>query len=68
MDEHQIYSYLRSEGVQGIPRDIGLFIDEETLLDAEGPYALVMSYVGDSLFGMHPSDFDKQVVTCLYLY
>ncbi|KAF8504380.1 hypothetical protein F5888DRAFT_739048 [Russula emetica] len=50
-EEHRVYSYLHSKGVQGIARDIGLFVDEELLLGAEGPYALVMSYAGDSLFG-----------------
>ncbi|KAF8504381.1 hypothetical protein F5888DRAFT_1655232 [Russula emetica] len=50
-EEHRVYSYLHSKGVQGIPRDIGLFVNEEPLLGAEGPYALVMSYAGDSLFG-----------------
>ena len=59
MEEHRVYSYLCSRGVQGIPRDIGLFIDEEPLLGAEGPYALVTSYVGVSLFGMHAPDFVK---------
>ena len=44
MEEHRVYSHLHSSGVQGIPRDIGLFVDEEPLLDAEGPYALVTSY------------------------
>jgi hypothetical protein len=61
MEEHQVYSHLRSRGVQGIPRDIGLFVDEEPLLGAEGPCALVMSYAGDSLFGRskHTSDSAK---------
>jgi hypothetical protein len=58
MEEHQVYSRLHSRGVQGIPRDIGLFVDEEPLLGAEGPRALVMSYAGVSLFGRsrHASD------------
>ena len=50
MQEHEVYSILHSKGVQGIPRDIGLFVDEEPLLGTEGPYALVMSYAGTSLF------------------
>jgi hypothetical protein len=58
MDEHKIYSHLHFRGVQGIPRDIGLFVDKELLLGAEGPYALVLSYAGVSLFGhsKHTSD------------
>ena len=59
MEEHRIYSYLHSKGVQGIPRNIGLFVDQELLLGAEGPYALVMSYAGRS---MPTSDSHKQVV------
>ncbi|KAI0281843.1 hypothetical protein BGY98DRAFT_178108 [Russula aff. rugulosa BPL654] len=50
MEEHRVYSHLHSRGVQGIPRDIGLFVDGELLLGAEGPYALVMTYAGVSLF------------------
>ncbi|KAF8504379.1 hypothetical protein F5888DRAFT_1655213 [Russula emetica] len=49
--DRSVYSCLLSKGVQGIPRDIGLFVDEEPLLGAEGPYALVMSYAGVSLSG-----------------
>jgi hypothetical protein len=66
--EHQIYSHLHSRGVQGIPCDIGLFVDEEPLLGAEGPYVLVMAYAGVSLFGRskHVSDFVKQVVNPIY--
>jgi len=48
--EHQVYSLLQSRDVQGVPHNIGLFIDEEQLLDAEGPYALVTSYAGVSIF------------------
>ena len=61
MEEHQVYTHLHSKGVQGIPRDIGLFVDEEPLLGGEGPYALVMSYAGVSLFGRskHASDSAK---------
>jgi hypothetical protein len=61
MEEHRVYSHLHSRGVQGIPHDIGLFVDEELLLGAEGPYALVMSYAGVSLFGRskHASDSAK---------
>ena len=32
MEENRVYSYLQSKGVQGIPRDIGVFVDEEPLL------------------------------------
>jgi serine/threonine protein kinase len=69
MEEHQIYSRLHSRGVQGIPLDIGLFVDEELLLGAEGPYALVMSYAGVSLFGRlkHASNPVKQVVNPVYI-
>jgi hypothetical protein len=70
MQEHEVYSILHSKGVEGIPRVIGLFIDEEPLLGAEGPYALVMTYAGTSLFNrsIHASDSVKQVVlTPLYL-
>jgi serine/threonine protein kinase len=64
MEENQVYSYLHSEGVQGIPHNIGLFVDQEPLLGAEGPYALVMSYAGVSLFGHSKpiSNSLKQVV------
>ena len=61
MEEHRVYAHLHSRGVQGIPRDIGLFVDEEPLLGGEGPCALVMSYAGVSLFGRskHASDSAK---------
>jgi hypothetical protein len=71
MQEHEVYSILQSKGVHGIPRDIGLFVDEEPLLGAQGPYALVMTYAGVSLFdrSRHASDSVKQVVSPrLYLY
>jgi hypothetical protein len=32
MQEHEVYSILHSKGVQGIPRDISLFVDEEPFL------------------------------------
>ena len=70
MQEHEVYSILYSKEVEGIPRDIGLFVDEEPLLGAEGPYALVMTYAGTSLLNrsMHTSDSVKQVVLIqLYL-
>ena len=41
---------MHSRDVQGIPSVIGLFLDEELLLGAEGPHALVMTYAGESLF------------------
>ena len=73
MEEHRVYSYLQSKGVQGIPCDIGLFVDQEPLLGAEGPYALVMSYAGISLIDLskraldpRASDSVKQVESCLY--
>jgi len=71
VQEHEVYSILHSKGVQGILRDIGLFFDEEHFLGAEGPYALIMTYAGVSLFdhSMHASDSVKQVVLprlCLY--
>jgi hypothetical protein len=59
MEEHQVYSHLHSRGVQGIPRDIGLFVDEEPLLGTEGPCALVMSYAGVSLFGRSKHALDS---------
>ena len=67
--EHEVYSILQSKGVQGVPCDIGLFVDEEPLLGSEGPYALVMTYAGVSLFNgsMNASDSVKQVILhCLY--
>jgi hypothetical protein len=65
MEEHQIYLHLHSRDVQGIPRVIGLFVDEELLLGAEGPHALVMTYAGVSLFHRHmlTSDSAKQVLS-----
>jgi len=48
--EHKIYSRLHSQGVRGIPHDFGLFVDDEVVDDEEGPYALIMSFAGDSLF------------------
>lgn len=45
VQKHRAYTDLHSKGVRGIPRVIGLFIDEELLLGGEGPYALVMSYI-----------------------
>jgi hypothetical protein len=64
MEEHRIYSHLHSRRVQGIPYDIGLFVEEELLLGTEGPHALVMTYAGISLFGRDKlvSDSVKQVV------
>ena len=68
LQEHNLYSRLHSSGVQGISDDIGLFVDEEPLLDAQGPYALLLSYAGVSLV-KHPLDF-CQVSShpLLYLY
>jgi hypothetical protein len=65
MEEHRIYSHLHSRGVQGIPYDIGLFVDEDLLLGAEGPHALVMTYAGVSLFRRNElaSDSVKQVIS-----
>ena len=63
---HRIYSHLHSRRVQGIPYDIGLIVDEDDhLFGAEGPYALVMTYAGVSLFrrGELASDSVKQVVS-----
>jgi hypothetical protein len=48
--EHKMYSHLHSKGVQGIPQDFGLFVDDELVDDGEGPYALIMSFAGESLF------------------
>ncbi len=64
MEEHRVYSYLHFKCVQGTPRDIGLFVDEEPLLGTEGPYALVMTYAGVSLFRRSSlaSDSVKQVI------
>ena len=65
MNEHRVYSHLHSRGVEGIPRVIGLFVDEEPLLGAEGPHALVMTYAGVSLFRRYKlaSDSVKLVVS-----
>jgi hypothetical protein len=49
--EHVIYQHLRSKNVCGIPKEFGLFIDTELVDECEGPHALVMSHVGNSLFG-----------------
>lgn len=54
--EHRIYSHLHSKGVSGIPQNYGLFEDEDDeLLDDEdgryeGPYALILSFAGVSLW------------------
>ena len=70
IEDHRIYSQLHSRGVQGIPYNIGLFIDEDSLLGAEGPHALVMTYAGVSLYGRHKlaSDSVKQVAFFSHLY
>jgi hypothetical protein len=47
--EHIIYTHLHSKGVQGIPWDFGLFVDDELVDDGEGPYALVMTFTRDML-------------------
>ena len=47
--EHNIYSRLHSQNVQGIPQDLGLFVDEELVDGSEGPYALIMTFAGSSL-------------------
>jgi serine/threonine protein kinase len=67
-EEHSVYSHLHSRGVRGIPHDIGLFVDEEPLLGAEGPYALATSYAGVSLSrSKDASDSLKQVVNPVYI-
>jgi hypothetical protein len=48
--EHKIYTHLHSKGVRGICQHVGLFIDDEPDDDEEGPYALIMTYAGESLF------------------
>jgi hypothetical protein len=48
--EHRLYSHLHSKGVRGIPKEFGLFVDEELVEGGEGPYALIMSFAGQSLF------------------
>jgi hypothetical protein len=48
--EHRIYSHLHSKGIQGIPQDFGLFVDAEDVEGDEGPYALITSFAGESLF------------------
>jgi hypothetical protein len=58
-EEHRIYSHLQSRSVQGIPRDVGLFVDEEPLLGTEGPHALVMTYAGVSLFRRYKLALDS---------
>jgi hypothetical protein len=65
IEEHRVYSHLHSRDVQGIPRDIGLFLEEDPLLDTEGPHALVMTYAGVSLFRRNTlaSDSVKQVLS-----
>jgi hypothetical protein len=49
--EHRMYSLLHSKGVQGIPCNIGLFVANDHLCGEIGPYALVMTHAGLSLFG-----------------
>jgi hypothetical protein len=49
--EHRIYMHLRSKGVKGIPRCFGLFEYDGAIEDSEGPYALIISFAGDSLHG-----------------
>lgn len=51
--EHELYTLLHQNGVQGIPKDIGLFVDLDAYGEegSEGPYALVLSYAGRSLCG-----------------
>jgi hypothetical protein len=63
--EHRVYSHLQSKRIQGIPRVIGLFVDEEPLLGDEGFHGLVMTYVGVSLFRRYTlaSDSAKQVLS-----
>jgi hypothetical protein len=46
----KIYTHLHSKGVRGIPQHFGLFIDDKPDDDEEGPYALIMTYAGESLF------------------
>ena len=47
--EHNIYTYLGSKDIQGIPKDFGLFVDTELVDEIEGPHALVMSFAGTAL-------------------
>jgi hypothetical protein len=49
--EHRIYTHLRSKGIKGVPRCFGLFVYDGAIDDSEGPYALIMSFAGDSLHG-----------------
>ena len=66
MEEYRTYSHLHSRHVQGIPYVIGLFVDEDLLLGAEGPYALVTSYAGVSLSrSKDASDSLKQVLNSI---
>jgi hypothetical protein len=48
--EHALYALMSSKGVKGIPRDYGIFLDAEEDDESEGPFALLMSYAGQSLF------------------
>jgi hypothetical protein len=47
--EHRIYTHLHAKGVKGIPQNIGLFVDDELVDDGEGPYALIMTFAGDTI-------------------
>jgi serine/threonine protein kinase len=47
--EHRIYMHLHSAEVKGILRSFGLFVDDKLIEDSEGPYALVITFAGDSL-------------------
>ena len=51
--ENQVYTHLHKHGVKGIPKNIGIFSDFERygVEEIEGPYALILSYVGSSLHG-----------------
>jgi predicted Ser/Thr protein kinase len=62
--EHKIYTHLHSRGVRGIPQDFGLFVDDELVDDVEGPYALIMTFAGDSLF-RRESNVDSSVKSAI---
>lgn len=52
-EEHEIYTLLHENGVKGIPNVIGLFEELDQYGDDPfgGPYALILSYVGEDLHG-----------------
>jgi hypothetical protein len=47
--EFNIYGHLHASGVQGIPHCFGYFVYDSLIEGGEGPYALVISNVGNNI-------------------